>query len=161
MHAVGAVDQACVLLFQLAAERSTDARARGRRLGLATAHGLIAALNSCDWNGVRATLDERFVWTDHRPASYGRIEGVDLYVSIVRDIADAVPTLWVVEGLLGMDERGVLVEMSVEGELDGGAVQVAMLALVVYGEHGLAVALDTYGLDQREAAVAAFAELTP
>ena len=49
------------------------------------------------------------------------------------------------------------VEVSVDGVVDGGPIQVAALVLVLHGEDGLACSFDTYGLDQRDEALVAFA----
>lgn len=154
------IDKAGATVFELAAERADDEPTKARLLATAKSYGHVPALNRRDWDGVRATLDESFVWTDHRPASYGRIEGADLYVTISLGNAEEVPNgRWTLTDVLAMDERTVLVEVRIDGDLNGGAIEVAALVLVVHGERGLAVSYDTYSLEQRDQALAAFAEI--
>ena len=151
--------RACAVLFEIAAKRARDEATKTRLLATAMSWGHVPALNRRDWEAVRATLDEGFVWTDHRAASYGRNEGADLYVSIARGNAEEVPSgRWTLTDLLAMSERGVLVEVLIDGDVNGGAIEVAALVLVVYGQRGLAITFDTYGLEQRETALAAFTE---
>ena len=120
------------------------------------------AMNVRDWETFRVAFAEEYEFTDHRPASLGRITGREDQVASVRTLVDVIPDVhWLTTAVLRLDGRGGLVRSLVSGTAQGGgSVEMAFLVLFE-SRDGLRTRQEFFPEDQLAAALNRFDELAP
>src|SRR5262249_9342930 len=102
------------------------------------------------------------VFEDHRLIGWGTLHSRDEYVARMRALVDLAPDVTVrLDHVLALNDRGTFVVGRWVGSREGGAFEIPFVGVVVLGPDGRIQRIDTYDLDQLDAARARFAELRP
>jgi class 3 adenylate cyclase/tetratricopeptide (TPR) repeat protein len=122
-----------------------------------------AALVARDWPGYRAQLHDEFRMRDHRRPAILSEQGPDEYVASLAALTelapDARPEMF---GLRAWSEHGSVMLLRAEGTADAGGPFENVFALVhaIDPTSGRSVALELFDIDDIDAALARFAELS-
>jgi class 3 adenylate cyclase/tetratricopeptide (TPR) repeat protein len=127
--------------------------------GLSAMATLWRVVRDRDLDAVRTVLDADVVIDDHRHTGVGRLDRRQYVESLAAVFAES--SEWVTAPLtvLAANERGHFVLAHTFGRRDGGDFETVYLAIWME-EHGRVTRIETFELDEFEAARARFAEIT-
>jgi class 3 adenylate cyclase len=163
---------AATVMFEVEDRRAAFAEGRARffadegattRRAHEAADAIGAALAARDWAGYRAQLDDQFHMRDHRRPAILSEQGPDEYVASLAALTelapDARPEMF---GLPVWSEHGAVMLLRAVGTADDGGPFENVFALVhaIDANSGRTVALELFDLDDLDAALARFAELS-
>ncbi len=119
---------------------------------------LIDSYNARDWDRMRRSATQDFVAVDHRPASFGRANGIDQLIEIFQGLIELVPDVrQEVVDVLGMDEGLIVQRLRVWGHSPEGAeVELSNVAVGVAEPDGRVSRVEIYSFEQRDEALARF-----
>jgi hypothetical protein len=118
-------------------------------------------MNEHDLVRVRSGMQDDLVIVDHRHAGMGRLEGADAYIESVAALHELISDARVdiLYEAATAANGSVIVVCTAGTNSEGGEVESLFVLLVIYGEEKLA-RLESFELDQLDAALARFEELT-
>jgi ketosteroid isomerase-like protein len=120
----------------------------------------LEAYNARDWAGYRAAHTPDCVLIDHRPASAGRIDGIEDRIEYFRTMTELVPDLrWDVTQIHAIDQEKLVASVRVHGQTKEGS-QVELSAHVfVRVLDGRQAHTELFPAERLDAALARFDEL--
>jgi class 3 adenylate cyclase/ketosteroid isomerase-like protein/tetratricopeptide (TPR) repeat protein len=118
-------------------------------------------INKKDWDAARPFIAEDLVVVDRRPASLGTLNGREDYIQALSELQSLIPNLYLpAVALPVIDESGGVGHIVGRGTTPEGAeVNVEFHMVVIVGDDKL-LRLEYYPVDQLDAAIARYRELT-
>jgi class 3 adenylate cyclase/ketosteroid isomerase-like protein len=121
---------------------------------------LARVVSARDWEQWPSLFTEDFVLQDHRLLGWGTRSSGE-FLAQTRAMAELAPDFELSsDHCLAIDRRGTLVVGGWAGTRDGGPFEIRMLSVASAGPDGRIRRIDTFELDQLDAARACFEELT-
>src|SRR5262249_48510737 len=113
-----------------------------------------------DWEELASVFDPNVVLEDHRPIGWHALHSRDEYLASVRALVDLAPDVTIrEEHCLALDDRGTLVVGRWVGSRDGGPFEIPLVSVWGLGPDARIQRIDTYNLEQLDAARARFEAL--
>jgi ketosteroid isomerase-like protein len=116
--------------------------------------------NARDWDGLRSLTAPGFVFVDHRPVSWGRIDGIDAFVDALKTHVELAPDVrHEITWLPTVGEHGVVAALWVRGTTTDGVHTEVRSFFVGAVRDGLISEMHRYAEDQLDAAKTFLEEL--
>jgi class 3 adenylate cyclase/ketosteroid isomerase-like protein/tetratricopeptide (TPR) repeat protein len=121
----------------------------------------IAAYNAREWDRMRTSATEDFVFVDHRPASSEELVGIDALIAFYQGLLDLVPDARIrIPRVHRIDRHGVVCPTIGSGHsVDGALVDLPYETFALLRD-GLICRAEVFAAGQASAALARFSELT-
>jgi ketosteroid isomerase-like protein len=119
------------------------------------------ALASRDWDTMAALYAPDFVMRDHRPLGWETLSGPSAHVETLRSLIDLAPDAQLRIDHATVSDRTVLLVFTWVGTREGGAFEIAKVAVSEVDDVGMIRCIDQYDVDQFDAARARFVALCP
>jgi ketosteroid isomerase-like protein len=115
-------------------------------------------LAATDWHAYAASLAPGFVLRDHRVLGFGTLDAEN-FVRMQESLRNLSPDARDRREHIRISEWGVLNAITRVGTREGGAFEIPMITVVEVDEHGRRKTTDLYDIEDRDRALARFAEL--